>query len=220
MAYIWMNGALYAKRPLDKPKKNDQQGIPYFPDSGTAAYARPFPECLKQAVEKIDSAFDKKDGEQTTVYRGMKHIHEIFGYDVPAEERVAAFVGKNYPIGQEVKFDGYQSASHSPSIAASYSNHNGLIFEIKTSSSLNVASVSNYATEREALLPRNARYMVVGVHNKAEYRTDDVDHNTDPSVLYNTTVVQMVEITDDGYVKDKSNRTPPPPLTDEQLATY
>lgn len=221
-AYIWMNGSLYANEPfLNKPKKNDQQGIPYFPDDdSTAAFARPVPECLKQAVEKIDSAFAKKTGEQTTVYRGMKHFHAAFDTDMDPEERVASYVSKNYPLGQEVVFDGYQSASHSPSIASGYSDDDGLIFEIKTSSGLNISKVSNYASEREALLPRNSRYMVVGIHNKVKYKTDDADPNTDAKTRFNTTIVQMIEITDDGYIKDSSNKSSPPPLTEKQLATY
>jgi len=219
-AYNWINGALYAKTPnLRSLGAYEQSNKIYFPEEGYGPYSEPVPECLKQVAEKMDSALLKNAGDQKTVYRGMKFWHEAFDSALPEDETVAAYVKQNYSLGQEVVFDGYQSASYSPAMGGSYAGENGLIFEIKTSSGLNVSKISNYDLEREAILPRNSRYMIVGIHNKVDYEHTDVDKSIQNPTRYNSTVVQMIEITEDGYVKTGSNKSTPPPLTEKQLAT-
>jgi hypothetical protein len=219
-AYNWINGALYAKSPnLRTPGEYEQPNKIYFPEEGYGPYSEPTPDCLKQTVEKMDSGLLKNAGDQKTVYRGMKFWHEAFESDLPEDETVAAYVDKHYSLGQEVVFDGYQSASYSPAMGGSYAGENGLIFEIKTSSGVNVSKVSNYDLEREIILPRNSRYMIVGIHKKVDYEHTDVDKNIVNPTRYNSTVVQMIEITEDGYAKTGSNKATPPPLTEKQLAT-
>jgi hypothetical protein len=221
-AYKWINGALYKGGALraSMANENEEKNV-YFPEDGSKApWVKPTPNCLKQLTEKIDSAMRKNVGEQKTVYRGMKFNHSTFGkYDgeEEVEGRVANYVAENYPLGQELKFDGYQSASYSPIIANEYSSSHGLVFEIKTASGVNVTDISIFDTEREAILPRDARYMVVGVHNQVYYKVSDADITLNPSSRTNVTVVQLIEINDQGYVKSQENQAPPPALTEKQL---
>lgn len=67
--------------------------------------------------------------------------------------------------------------------------------EISTPAGMNVSSVSRIKGEAEVLLPRGARYVVVG------------RYSTDAAV-----VLQMVAVNSKGELLDGTNDDPPPPL--------
>jgi hypothetical protein len=105
-------------------------------------------------------------------------------------------------------FDGYQSSSLDPDIATNnYAGNDGLLFEIKTAEGINATAVSEYAHESEVLLPRGARYTVVGIHKGINMGYSN-----------NLTVVQLVAITDEGAITDETHVHTPPPLTEKQTA--
>lgn len=231
--YEWINMALYSKtydngNPALVERSADAGEMPdLFNDKVYGAYEKlgpnwealeeenASPEVLKIITDKVDSAMLKAPGQQRILYRGMSKDHEAFA----KYSSVSKFVAKNYPLGQEVKFDGYQSTSYSPLIADTYCGDgggNGLMFEIKAASGINLTSISEYATEEEVLLPRDARYMVVGIHEGVNF--DAAGPNGKQWAKNpNTTIVQLVEITEDGYIRNDSNLSSPKKLTKQQL---
>jgi hypothetical protein len=231
--YEWINMSLYGKTyhngtPALVERADDAGEMPdLFNNEAYSKYDKlganwealqeenASPEVLKIITDKVDSAMLKAPGQQRILYRGMSKSHEAFD----KYSSVSKFVAKNYPLGQEVKFDGYQSTSYSPLIADTYCGDgegNGLMFEIKAASGINLTSISEYATEEEVLLPRDARYMVVGIHEGVSF--DAAGPNGKQWAKNpNTTIVQLVEITEDGYVRTDSNLSSPKELSKEQL---
>lgn len=128
---------------------------------------------------------------------------------------VRKFVEENYTLGQEVKFDGYQSTTASPAVGAGYASGHGILFEIKTSSGLNASSISHYDMEQEVVLPRDSRYMVVGYHDSAKFKYSENGEYTGVTTLH---VIQLVEITEEGYIRDETNAMPATPIDKTKLA--
>jgi hypothetical protein len=158
---------------------------------------------LFKVVDKLDSALASHSSKERIVYRGKSSR----SYRIQ-KEGVSAYVDKNYSLGQEVVFDGYQSTSSSPMSALDFADYSdGIIFEMKTVSGLNIISNSDMQEEQEILLPRQTRWKVVGVEKNIRYRAQfDSD---------NMTVVQMVEIDETG--KELKERQLPQPLTHSQI---
>jgi hypothetical protein len=172
--------------------------------------ARFSPSFMTELTENLDSAFTKSPGYQRTVYRGMSGYNAAFrspDYDSADGTEATHWIKKNVKLGQEMVFDGYQSSSVDQSIALDYaSGDGGVVYEVITSTGINVTKISAYKNEMEVILPRSARYMVVGVHQGV-----NIGHRK------NMNVVQMVEINDQGAVAEAGNHTPPPALTHTQL---
>lgn len=222
--YKTINVSLYGKLPSYLGKGNSEYKPRYndeLDENGdlkrTIGIDRP--EFIQEFTDLADSAMTKTPKQQRILYRGMaRHHSELYASTMSdTTEKIVKYVDENYSLGQEVMFDGFQSTSYSPTIAADYAGKGGILFEIKTASGANVISISEYGDEREVILPRHSRYMVVGVHKKATYVADDIDKDQAYHRQDNTTIIQLVEITDDGYVRDETNFTSPPPLTEHQL---
>ena len=223
--YSWINKALFANGNPVLLETRDDEETPTFANenkefnpqkhSVTEASRRSV-ELLRAFTEKVDSAMTRAPFQQRVVYRGIKYTHEAFYNDEWDSDFVEGYVTQNYPLGQEVKFDGYQSTSVNPGVASGFGGRNGLLFEIRTASGLNISSISNSSDEEEVLLPRNSRYMVVGVHKKIDYKFETRRGDTSPTVP-NMTVVQLVEIDESGYICDETHLNEPNPLTSEQL---
>lgn len=148
---------------------------------------------LPTVLKSMDTIFNKTPGIQRTVYRGMGLRHMLFeqnggeSYIDPND-----YMYDNYTLGSEVVFDGYQSSSTDPEVGLSFAGNQGLLFRVKTSSGLNITSISEYDSEKEVLLPKQARYMVVGVHDSIPVNTEKGEEIVN--------VIDLVEINDDGYV--------------------
>jgi hypothetical protein len=224
-SYEDINEALYNDDPLSRQLKTYPEYESVYDDSisdstysGPLGYpipARGTREFLKDFDSRVTSAMSKAPQKQRIVYRGIKRTHPslVGGLDKYVDDQLS--------LGQEVKFDGYQSTSVAPGVALTYSgDDDGLIFEIKTPSGINVSNVSGYDDEREVILPRGGRYTVVGVHKKVQYTVQDVDSEVESDAFARTvTIVQLVEINETGYIRDESNYSAPPALTDLQLNT-
>lgn len=216
-AHEWINGAVYGEM---LPNETEEDITEYLPDYKDEAYPYYDEEAVEVSVshavditQAMDKALMKGPQTQRILYRGMNKWHNAFGdYKSPAD-----YAKKNYPLGQEVEFDGYQSASISPTVAENYSSEGGVIFEVRTPSGVGVTYVSGYEDEVEVLLPRKSRYMVVGLHENVNYRSDDPEVEHASSLAHGITVIQMVEITDQGYIRDSSNSVRPAPLTREDF---
>ena len=246
-SYGLINKALYNTDPeeTDLFDLGDEEDKPYYDDEpgedkmfspklglGSTIQAARTPKFIKEFAEKMDGAVAQSPGQQRIVYRGMKYSHSAFKQSPNQEmtNRVSAFAEENYPIGQELKFDGYQSTSYSPAQAADYAGECGIVFEIRAASGVNVSGNSTYKDEQEVVLGRDTRYMVVGVHKKIQYGymgreleyEDDDDQEGMMVDSFQTksgvTVVQLVEITEDGSIRDETNYAPPAPLNKAQIA--
>jgi hypothetical protein len=201
--YLWINGTLHNRpstitdvfvlSPYDYPDKPKDGGLHL--DSLTVADARkqifnPTLANLAEVTNALDETLYKIKPRERTLYRGKSESTAR----IPNAQK---YVEANYSLGQEVVFDGYQSASLSAGVAADYACDTGIVFEMKTISGANVVSISEYDHEQEILLPRQTRWKVVGVHYKVDYLTEDstsYDADNPPSF----TVVQMIEINDNG----------------------
>lgn len=225
-AYGWINSSMFPEGKTRMFKKDPkeyklllQEGDETFENSAYLL-APKNPEFLKEFDGHVTSAMAKAPLQQRTVYRGMSSWHNAFKNPDGTKTSINEYVASHFSLGQEVVFDGYQSTSSSVEIGQNYtSTRDGLLFEIKTSSGLNVTSVSQFDREHEVILPRSSRYMVVGVHERVNYSSKPVDSSL-VKTAYNTTVVQLVEVTEDGYIADETHYTSPPPLTAQQLRTH
>mgnify|MGYP000895840361 CR=1 FL=1 len=207
--YDWFNSILYGKNTkLPKPdksyKKFAEEGYGIFDeDNQEDAYASNFsipPEYrTEETVQKIcsvlDDALSRGPKRQRILYRGKPGFSSIFN----KAGGVSNWVDQNMPLGKEVVFDGYQSASQSFDVACEYSGSSGLIYEILTPEGINVTNVSKYENEREVVLPRQARYVVVGVHKNVKCPGDYEGM---------TTIVQLVAINEKGEILDGTNASP------------
>jgi hypothetical protein len=231
--YQWINTALFGENdynsdlpPLREGAENINKVADHFSDIPYSDYNKLgpkwessdkeiTPELLKVVTSKMDDGMLKAPGKQRILYRGISSSHRTFDN----YKSVADYVKENYPLGQELEFDGYQSTSYSPVIADNYANRGGgVIFEIKTPSGLNVASISHFIGEKEVLLPRSVRYTVVGVHENVTYQAEAAgDTQYEPSA--NTTVVQLIEVTEEGSIRTSQNFSAPPELNKSQLRT-
>lgn len=218
--YKWINGALFGEATITKQESeykdvyndiidpdeiDDEHPIGYrtryVNDNGrTDAH-------LEEITRRIDTALSHAPGQQRIVYRGLSAGHKGFWGNTVAE-----FVQAEYPLGQEVKFDGYQSTSYNPDIAAEYASGNGLMFEIRASSGSNVTEISRFYDEQEVILPRDSRFMVVGVHKNTTYRTSSNDNKD--KIRGGITVVQLVEITEAGEIRDDQHKHVPKPFSE------
>lgn len=209
--YRWVNEALYtgeglssneaatAHKPYFVGNQLDEQAYHGTGPSGKNA------AMLQELTGYLDSALAKGPKQQRRVYRGMSRTNKAFGGDHKGNN-IKEWVDQNISLGQEMVFDGYQSTSLDGDVAVGYADTNGLVYEIVTSSGVNVTSVSEYTREKEVVLPRGARYMVVGVHD-----------NVHMGHAYHMTVVQLIEIDESGAVADGDYPTISPALTDTQL---
>ena len=203
-AYEWLNEALYTQKI--KPTVTNDHNVFDTKDEWHLDVLERDENALHQVCNAIDSAMDKAPKKQRVVYRGVSKFSAIFGeedsfanpYD--DNERAGAlekWVSTNLKLGQEIKFDGYQSSTPNKKTAINYANNQGLMYEILTSEGINVTDVSHFDYEREVLLPRDARYMVVGVHK-----------NVEDKFGRKYQVVQLVAINEKGAVLDGTNASP------------
>lgn len=204
--YDWFNNILYGRNtelpePDESYEKFAEEGYGIFnEDNQHKIHLSGFSVSpkfrTKETVEKIcsvlDDALSHGPKRQRILYRGKKGYSSIFD----KAGSVSNWVDQNMPLGKEVVFDGYQSASPCFDIARQYSGGDGLIYEILTPEGVNVTDISQYENEREVVLPRQARYMVVGVHKNVKRKGDYKGM---------TTIVQLVAINDKGEILDGTN---------------
>lgn len=196
-SFKWFNNALYSKgKSLEEennyfktkdPFEKDDYGELNIYDNNTVAKNK---DNVEKISSFIDSALAKAPKIQRVVYRGVSASNPAF---TKYGGNVKAWIQDNAKLGQELQFDGYQSSTLDVSTANDFtrSESGGLIYEIITPEGLNVTSISRFAHEQEVLLPRESRYMVVGVH-------EDIRRASIGGTV--THVVQLVAIDDKGAI--------------------
>ncbi|MEV6682174.1 ADP-ribosyltransferase [Streptomyces erythrochromogenes] len=155
--YEPINHHLYTGADLDDPPK------------GLSASAREITEHLDSAIA---CAPEPEDPHIT--YRGYTPPEAI-----RAADNVVPWVQENFRIGQDYRDDSYMSTSHCPEVAAGTfaetefrgpdgtlgkASH-GVVFEVVSRHGAAVTALSHDETEYERLMPRNATYRVVGIHD-------------------------------------------------------
>jgi hypothetical protein len=204
--YEWLNRVLYKKESpappvnyAEPPLTDIEEEEEKFPmlERREQTAAR-----VKEVTEAIDSSMSKAPKKQRVLYRGMSPHNKAFPTTGDPAKNVQEWLDNNVSLGQELVFDGYQSSSPDLSSAMSYCGDGGVIYEILSSEGVNVADVSDYPWEKEVLLPRGARYMVVGVHRNKKITWGR-----------RTNVVQLVAINSKGAVLDGTNADPAPELS-------
>lgn len=158
-----------------------------------------------ELINNLDSAIAKGPGEQRVLYRGVSAASGfIMNYYGSVDDYgVDDYVEKNFTLGSEIQFNGYQSSSSNPLIAKRFANEGfGVVCEILTPAGINMSSMSDFDEESEVLLPRQSRYMVVGTHKIKR-------NGKSPS---ETNIVQLVAINDKGEVLTAANMRTPSPL--------
>jgi len=194
-SYEWINGALYSDNPHD-----------LLEDNGVS------PKFLDELTKNIDSALSKGPKQQRTLYRGVRKDSRVFTSD-NKKVAVSEWVENNLKVGEEIVFDGYQSASPNPDVAMDYAGgaelsmvgslrkkglaSDGLLYEIITPEGLNISSISDFPEEQEVLLPRKSRYVVVGV--------EKANVICDKKGVADTTVVRLMAMNSKGEILDGSN---------------
>lgn len=156
----------------------------------------------KQAVfnnikETLDNALNKSPKISKIVYRGVKTSASVIGINEDDDygkrmEKLNNYVNNNFKLGSKVAFSGYQSTALDPSVATSWAERDGIVFEIMSPNGVNLTSISRNPEETEVLMPRNTKYMVIGVQ-----KGDDLpfSYRAKPSHI-----IQLVAIDDDNNV--------------------
>jgi hypothetical protein len=209
--FNWINGSLFGKEDVLYSAESEGADVEMMGDISMEdeplELDYPTVDNVVTVVNTLDQAFMSAPAVERILYRGKGMSSSRFNGDTNA------YVDKNYALGQEVVFDGYQSASLDPHVGNDYAGDSGIVFEMKTSSGLNAQSISDFSEEREILLPRQTRWKVVGVHKKAKYVTFSEEDQT--QVEHKVTVVQMVEIDESGSAL--TERVAPAPLDRSKL---
>lgn len=160
----------------------------------------------KKIVEELDEALDKGPKVQRKVYRAIQG-HVRFDGMKPKD-----WVDENIEIGKEIVVDGYQSTSPKINGIDYWLKDDTVLYEISTPEGLNVSKLSHHGYEQEILLPRDSRYVVVGVDKNVDLGRSTIF--TKPPAK-NMTIVRLVAINSNGEILDGNNSDPKKPIWDE-----
>lgn len=151
-------------------------------------------ENIIKVCHHIDEVFQHSPMKQKIVYRSSHARNLIPGVDW--KKHFQYFYGKEFALGNEVKWDGYVSTSaDSRYISPGEGN---IIFEILTPEGVNITSISDFKTdEAEILLPRGTRYRVVG--------SKKMKHKNYKGIPYFIRLVQLVAVNNYGDILDGTN---------------
>lgn len=172
-------------------------GSAYDTVNRTLVGSRPVDQSHIELIERLDRV-TRAGGKQTrVVYRGTS--------------LTSIQMDKEPDVGDDISFPTFQSTSSNPSVALLFgktavddNRDTGveepmLIMEISTPEGISVGNVAGPEYEAEVILPRGARYVVVG------------KYKLDPK-LGDGTVVQMVAVNSKGELLDGTNDDPTPQL--------
>lgn len=198
-----------SEQELEKLTDEEKNSIKFFTSSAFANFNRTLfgkrkiskieeVKEFKNNVKNIDSGLAKNPSNLTRiVYRGVKPTASAIGVDKDdtykdKEEKINSYIDKNFEIGKTVDFKGYQSTSLDPQVATSWADKDGIVFEIMSPKGLNITSISQNAEETEVLMPRNTKYMIVGVQKSDEL---EFSYRSKPSHI-----IQLVAIDENNNI--------------------
>lgn len=169
---------------VGKLNEDEKKAIKFFTSSAFASFnesifsGNDINENERKTKQLLDSGLAKTPGVNRIVYRGLKakpkNGTNFFGVNSDddyktAELKVKEYVEKNYKIGETVEYSGYQSTSLDPSHAVKWAERDGVVFEIINPAGVNITSISQTPEEMEVLMPRNTKYMVIGVQKTQDF---------------------------------------------------
>jgi hypothetical protein len=152
-------------------------------------------EYYEKVVRNLDLVVSKaKPPEQPRrLYRGLSMPKELEG------EQVDQWIDERFPVNGIISQKNYMSTSLSPESAVDFSNVDSgdyregkaVVFEIMSKQGAPIGDGVSYHqnSEREVLMPRNARFKVVGVHKKVVFNSTAFISKRE----YEQTVIQLVD---------------------------
>lgn len=176
-------------------------------------------EDLVDYSKKLDSVLSNRAGESRIVYRGLSIFPSSTiikknnnGKEAKKTEERREIMERIYTPGAEIAFDAYSSATEQINLATDWCGSHatwgdppsGILFEIKSSAGIPVASVSRHAEEREILLPRGMKFRVENSYWNTSNEEDcysfvgNGSNKTTKAKNHNTLIVQLVEVDDAG----------------------
>lgn len=149
-------------------------------------------ETFKQHIEKMDEYVADGYKVQRRLFRGMSQ--EDHGVNV--EEWLS-----KHPIGETFENQSFTATSASSGAALARAQQGGnknntapnIVFDIISSQGRALGRYSRYQVEKEVLLPRNSRFMVVGIDR-------DVEVESSPKNYSVTAFVKIVQVDEDNNI--------------------
>lgn len=159
--------------------KNDLRRINVDADEKEDELSR---DDMESYMQVMDSALKKArvaDGEMRVVYRGINQgwLAHLTGDEnawFHNNEDSINLAKEKFPKGSEFSFGTFASCSDDADAAARFGLTSNIVFEIKTSKSGATSAISSwYGSEREALLPRDAKFRVLSISEQNFERSND-----------------------------------------------
>lgn len=154
-------------------------------------------------AKKLDEALVKGNKVQRRVFRGVNFtelgFNDIDPWSKEYPTRRDAWIDENRSVGTVIEYKGYLSSSLTPQKAASFGKSSGIVYEMITPEGLAVETNSYHKGEKEVLLPRNCKFVVVGVQKGVQSPADHWDK---------CTLIQLVAVNSKGEILDGTNSDP------------
>lgn len=153
---------------------------------------------IQEGMGDIDKLLDlaPKPEEPRILYRGLSIPRNI------APEKVGGWLKKHFPVGGVISQKNYMSTTVNPAVATyqftGLSDDRAVVFEIlsKQGAPIGEGLSLHGDEEMEVLMPRDAKFRVVSVHEKVDYKTHSEGENqiidSEPR-----TVVRLIDVNEE-----------------------
>lgn len=183
--YTWINSTLHRKNFNKLPETGENDD---FFDGANKVWGdfnakQPSQNLFLKTCFYLDNALKKNVKKQRRLFRVSSPGEMGSSSDTFNED----WVKDNCSLGAQFTWAGYSSTTMDGDYISTNNRENAVIFEIVASSGMNISDLSGYS-EKEVLLPRGVRFVVVGNHK--------LDNKNPNSPM----IVQVVEIDEDGNI--------------------
>lgn len=149
-------------------------------------------ESFQKHIDNMDAYLDDGFKIQRRLYRGISEAE----HGINVEEWL-----DNHSVGSTFENDGYTSTSSSSSVGVAraqqggkeVNNSPGILFDIISSEGRALGGHSLHKLEKEVLLPRNSRFMVVGIDRDIEVKSGVKNYSINA-------VVKLVQVDENNNV--------------------
>jgi hypothetical protein len=153
-----------------------------------------------QAVAHMDNAIQScpPPAEPRRVYRGLRIPTEMMDGGSPEE-----YMEEHFPIGGVVSQESFMSTSLHPNIAYEFTRYGAMkdvpvLFEIVSKQGAPIGDgLTTSSHEYEVIMPRKAKFKVVGVHHNANFSAVQKTFREPETNTYkNITVIQLMDVSE------------------------